>query len=57
MNNDNLIGISMDDLGSYTRIVGPLMGSPITYASIEHESAPGQLDVNTTRCMIKTLKP
>ncbi len=57
MNNENLIGISMDELGSYTRVVGPLIGSPITYASIENESAPGQLDVETTRCMIKTLNP
>lgn len=53
---DNLVAISMDSLGSYTRIIGPIMGSPITYASIEEASAPGQLDTKTTNQIIKKLK-
>ena len=43
------IGISMGDMGRYTRVVAPLFGSPITFASIDNISAPGQLDINTTK--------
>ena len=43
------IGISMGDMGRYTRLVAPLFGSPITFASIDNTSAPGQLDINTTK--------
>lgn len=56
MQNRGIIGISMGKLGSYTRIVAPLMGSPVTYAAIDNESAPGQLDIKTTSQMIKKLK-
>lgn len=54
--NKGMIGISMDKLGSYTRIMAPIMGSPITYAAINTESAPGQLDIKTTSEIIKKLK-
>lgn len=57
MEYDNLVAISMDKLGTYTRIIGPIIGSPITYASIEETSAPGQLDVKQTTQIIKKLKP
>lgn len=56
MNNNNIIAISMDKLGSYTRIIGPVLGSPITYASLDTQSAPGQLDVKTTGKIIQKLK-
>ncbi|RAP53445.1 MAG: type I 3-dehydroquinate dehydratase [Methanosphaera sp. rholeuAM270] len=56
MENRGIIGISMDSLGSYTRIIAPLMGSPVTYASLNKESAPGQLDIKTTYEMIKKLQ-
>jgi 3-dehydroquinate dehydratase-1 len=46
---ENTIAISMGKLGSYTRVVAPLFGSPITYASLEDEIAPGQLSIKTTR--------
>ncbi len=46
---ENTIAISMGKLGSYTRVVAPLFGSPITYASIDGEIAPGQMNINTTR--------
>jgi 3-dehydroquinate dehydratase-1 len=46
---ENTIAISMGKLGSYTRVVAPLFGSPITYASLEDEIAPGQLNIKTTR--------
>ncbi len=51
----NTIGIAMGDLGKYTRIVAPIFGSPITFASIDKESAPGQLDINTTKDILRKL--
>ncbi len=48
----NTIGISMGEIGSYTRIVAPIFGSVITFASFESLSAPGQLDIETTRDML-----
>ena len=51
----NTIGIAMGALGKYTRIVAPIFGSPITFASIGKESAPGQLDINTTKDILRKL--
>lgn len=56
IHNSNMIGISMDKLGRYTRIIGPIINTPITYAAINTQSAPGQLSVKETRDMIKKLK-
>ena len=56
MKNRGIIAISMDDIGSYTRVIAPLMGAPVTYAAINAQSAPGQLDIKTTTEMIKKLK-
>ena len=56
MKNTGIIAISMDKIGSYTRVIAPLMGSPVTYAAIDTQSAPGQLDIETTSKMIKQLK-
>ena len=44
----NTIGISMGDMGRYTRVIAPLFGSPITFASLDNKSAPGQLDISST---------
>ncbi len=44
----NTVGIAMGEIGRYTRVVSPLFGSPITFASLNNESAPGQLDIKTT---------
>lgn len=49
------IGISMGNLGRYTRIIAPLFGSPLTYASMDAGSAPGQLDIQTTKKIIHQL--
>lgn len=46
---DNTIGISMGELGSYTRLIASLFGSPLTFASLDGGSAPGQLDIETTQ--------
>jgi 3-dehydroquinate dehydratase-1 len=49
---EDTIGISMGDLGGYTRVTAGLFGSPITYASLDGGSAPGQLDLKTTRLFL-----
>jgi len=49
---DNTIGISMGKLGSYTRVIAPLFGSPITYVSLGTQSVLGQLDIKTTQSML-----
>jgi 3-dehydroquinate dehydratase I len=46
---ENTVGISMGNMGKYTRVVAPLFGSPITFASFKDVSAPGQLDIQTTK--------
>jgi 3-dehydroquinate dehydratase-1 len=52
---ENTVGISMGDMGTYTRVVAPLFGSPLTFASYENSSAPGQLNIDTTRDFINKL--
>jgi len=56
LDNPGIIAISMDAIGSYTRIFAPILSSPITYASIEKTSAPGQYDIDTTIRLLKQLK-
>lgn len=41
----NCIAIGMGAIGQFTRILGPVFGAPITYASLEKETAPGQLSL------------
>lgn len=52
---DNTIGIAMGELGKYTRVVAPILGSPITFASVTGEIAPGQLNLNDTKDIINKL--
>jgi len=52
---DNTIGIAMGEMGSYTRVLASLFGSPITYSSLNGESAPGQLNIGETRDIIDKL--
>jgi 3-dehydroquinate dehydratase-1 len=53
-----IIAISMGEYGKVTRVLGPLLGSYLTYAAPKKgkESAPGQLTVNEMRKIQKTLK-
>jgi 3-dehydroquinate dehydratase/shikimate dehydrogenase len=46
---NKLIAISMGSQGQFSRILGPVVGSPITYAALEEDqkSAPGQLPAKT----------
>jgi 3-dehydroquinate dehydratase-1 len=53
----NTIGISMGELGKYTRVVAPLFGSPLTFASVDVESAPGQLDIHNIRKFLDQFIP
>jgi len=52
----NTVGISMGDIGRYTRVVAPLFGSPITFASLNNKSAPGQIDLNSTKNFLDKLR-
>lgn len=52
---DNTVGISMGDIGRYTRIIAPLFGSPITFASLENRSAPGQINLESTMNILHEL--
>ena len=49
---EDTIAISMGELGSYTRVAASLFGSPITYASLDDVSAPGQIDIESTRLFL-----
>lgn len=46
---EDTIAISMGELGKHTRVTAPLFGSPITFASLDDLSAPGQMDIESTR--------
>lgn len=50
---EDTIAISMGELGKYTRVTAPLFGSPITFASLDDLSAPGQMDVEFTRLFLE----
>ncbi len=49
------VAISMGEMGKYTRVVGPLLGAPFTFASAETNTAPGQLDLKSTRFILDKL--
>jgi 3-dehydroquinate dehydratase-1 len=51
-----LIAISMGSLGKISRVAGEVFGSAMTFASVEAESAPGQISINTLRKMLKELR-
>lgn len=44
-----LIGIAMGPAGAFTRVIGPLFGVDMTFASAVGTSAPGQLDLADVR--------
>lgn len=51
-------GISMGEIGSHTRVVGPLYGSKLGYAPLESdetEYAPGQIPLHTLSSLIEVL--
>ena len=50
----NVVAISMGKLGAPSRVLAPLFGSPLTYASLGKAQAPGQLSVQQ---LFNELKP
>lgn len=50
-----VVAFAMGDLGRASRIVAPLLGSPIVYAAVDGRTAPGQLDVSTARLLLEKL--
>lgn len=54
--NEERIVLGMGEKGRMTRILGPLLGSYLTYASTEFgESAPGQIDIKELQNIYKIL--
>ena len=47
--NQNIISFCMGELGIFSRIMCPIAGSFLTYASFEHKTAPGQININDMR--------
>lgn len=52
-----VIAFAMGDAGRITRIAAPIFGSPITYANVSRRTAPGQLDVATTKRLLREFIP
>lgn len=48
----DVIAISMSDLGSYTRVMASKFNSPITFAAGTDVTAPGQIDIETMRALL-----
>lgn len=48
-----VISFAMGEKGEFTRIAAPLLGSPITYASVEEKAAPGQMDLEVVRQILE----
>ena len=47
--NKKIIALCMGEMGQISRILGPLMGSYLTFAKQGNGSAPGQLDIDTLK--------
>lgn len=48
----DVIAISMSDLGSYTRVMASKFNSPITFAAGTDVTAPGQIDIETMKALL-----
>lgn len=48
--------IAMGDAGKLSRVIAPLFGSCITYASVGEPTAPGQLSVKEVKMLLEVLK-
>lgn len=47
--------IGMGEYGMHTRVIAPLYGSTLAYASVEDATAPGQLEVGELKNMLRKL--
>ena len=50
-----LISFAMGEVGALSRILSALLGSPLVYASVGGPTAPGQMDVETTKKLLERL--
>ncbi len=48
--------MSMGDLGKVTRVAGELIGSVLSFASLDQASAPGQIPIDTMDEFIKAMQ-
>ncbi|MFW5911870.1 MAG: type I 3-dehydroquinate dehydratase [Candidatus Hadarchaeota archaeon] len=51
--NEPIISFAMGEKGKFTRLVSPLLNSPIVYASIDKKTAPGQLNLSNAKKMLR----
>lgn len=51
-----VISFAMGEAGEFTRITTPLLGSPVTYASIGEKTAPGQLSLENEKKILEKFK-
>lgn len=54
----NILALGLGEVGVVTRIIGPLLGAPFTYAALApgKETAEGQPDLGTLQTMFKLLE-
>ncbi|MDR1567492.1 MAG: type I 3-dehydroquinate dehydratase [Streptococcaceae bacterium] len=55
-NKAELVMLSMGELGVITRVAADLIGAAWTFAIVNQSSAPGQLDINQTKELLKLFK-
>lgn len=53
--NQPLVTISMGELGKITRLCGELIGSAITFASVQKASAPGQINATHMHMLLEAI--
>ncbi len=50
-----VVTFAMGDAGVITRIITPILGSPLVYATAGERTAPAQLDIATTKRLLREL--
>ena len=51
---DNVVAISMGELGSYTRVIASKFNAPFTFAVVNDNTAPGQIDIDTMKSLMNS---
>lgn len=52
---DNVVGISLSDLGSYTRVLAYKFNAPFTFATVSDLTAPGQINIHNMKCLMNSI--
>ena len=50
----NVVAISMGELGSYTRVIASKFNAPFTFAVVNDNTAPGQIDIDTMKSLMNS---